>query len=338
MKIVIFISLLFQFANSNALAERESHGGDDVEADALGTLGDISDWLNRYQKHFEFDVPFTAAEFKSWIQRVSIETVDDKLFATGDDRERVAVNFPKLRIIKINRELYRGISDARQKWRLLIHEMIFIMGKEEKKYEISSKIVDIAMPLPGALAKAFIGKSPWCFKVATEYVNMGGFYGIQFKEVGRKKFDVFFQIGRVELNDLKVEKEIKLASNIACNYSSYHSGAMKCKKSGMKEERVWVNVRHNLRSDSDPTPYNYYKFYFATKESKNIIDEMKFVLLDSYSAAPTLEPEEWETVKRGKFPIFKDQLTWSNKELFDRIGKASFFGILSLEFDQCLFL
>ncbi len=160
--ILLLIGIMAGGGAGAAYAGQEGHGGDPLAAE-FATAG--REVLKHLRDSNELAPDVTAEDLEGFDRALAstrIDPTDAKLFdRLGDDVDARVVHDPlrpgsRTRLIQINRAaFYDWLRRGAMLHRLVLHEYLWVIGKNDENYRISSRLepLDLAPVLAGELKR-----------------------------------------------------------------------------------------------------------------------------------------------------------------------------------------
>lgn len=144
-----------------ARAGQEGHGGDPLAAEFVSTAQAVLTHLDASNELFPDLSDSDLRNLEIAIATTRIDTTDERLFDhLGDDVDARVTNDPlrpgRAKVIQINRgAFYRWLRHGAMLHRLVLHEYLWVIGKNDENYRISSRLepVDLGGVLGGDLKR-----------------------------------------------------------------------------------------------------------------------------------------------------------------------------------------
>jgi hypothetical protein len=319
------IALMIVCFGSVAHAGNEGHGGDGYAADFIRTGRLVHGWLSQNSSSV------SAAEFLKALEGASIESTSERLFL--DQVEKDAINYPAAKRVLFNREKWKDLTMERQRWQLVLHEVLGLMGKADGKYEISDPLMKAAFPGADVLASKYRGTMPSCLGFFDK--TDGWMIPAQLSLVpGAKGFDAVYRI--LDPVTLKSKAEQVLARDLVCQYSNHHAGVMRCQNAAgdvfSLTKKTTLSLSPYGQQFDSADPYFYFIARVRSREVERLQAAGDFVEIPTYhpKATPVSDTLGAE-IEKGKLPLFMHHLSYPQGVAYKTHGVKSLGGAFQYE-------
>lgn len=314
-----------------AVGGNEGHGGDGYVADFIRTGRLIHEWLATHTS------PVSPAEFLKTLESASIASTDELLKLESVEKD--AINYPALGKIVFNRTKWRDLTMERQRWQIVLHEILGLMGHEDGKYQMSERLVTAAFPNKEVLASQYRGTLPKCmlfFESKEGFtLKMGRILPVTFGLVrSGASINLIYSILDPQTTQPILEKT--LISGLNCHYSNYHAGVMHCENAQKEEFSLSKQTTVKLSPYGSgyydvADPYFYFVLTVRSKEVERMYRADDFVVLDYHPAATPITDAQHDQLLKGKLPLHLGKMNYGAGTQFQRLGAKVLGDVFSVE-------